>query len=142
MFSDRAFATRRRLVAAILAGSVLPTILRHWTLLLPNIQVTTQADSARKLVNVFHDKRSAAIVGAEYLRQVPYEADPGCLVCEILAGTPETRRGLLSASLRILRESIRTKQRLDFEEGKVIYLHGWMLSVTEARLCALALMVG
>ncbi|MCK5506359.1 MAG: hypothetical protein KAJ10_14440, partial [Thermodesulfovibrionia bacterium] len=37
-----------------------------------------------------------------------------------------------------LNELLRTCRQKDFEKGRVVELQGWLLSITEVRLCALA----
>ena len=38
----------------------------------------------------------------------------------------------------ILADDVAARVRDDFADGRVVVLNGWMLSITEARLCALA----
>ena len=40
-----------------------------------------------------------------------------------------------------IRALVRAVQR-DFEQGRVVQVHGWFLSKTEAELCALSLLTG
>jgi hypothetical protein len=68
------------------------------------------------------NSKAARAIGATYLRAYPNDtlAD-ACAV----AGCP--------------RPQIAARVRDDFAAGRVVMLDGWMLSVTEARLCALTL---
>jgi hypothetical protein len=80
--------------------------------------------------------RSAAVVGREYLKIAPREADAAVLrhlIGDDRAMAAATGR----ASARAMREHLRTRARQDFEDGRIVTLQGWILSVTEARLCAL-----
>jgi len=93
---------------------------------------------ALKLAGVFPHKESAARVGREYLRCVPREADVHLLV-DLICSFQEKRIAELStADMAKLRELLLLQQRRDFEEGRIVHVHGWILSETEARLCALA----
>ena len=65
---------------------------------------------------------AARTIGAAYLRAYPRDtlAD-----ARVIADLP--------------RAQIAARVREDFAAGRVVMLDGWMLSVTEARLCALTL---
>ncbi len=91
-------------------------------------------------VKMLRRTESARIVGREYLRQFP-QVTPVSIVAEfvelasshrIVAGGP---RGQDSSEL--CREVFRRRQLRDFEEGRTVTLQGWVLSKTEAHLCAL-----
>jgi hypothetical protein len=100
---------------------------------------SSRDELGRRLVRLLERRDSARVVGAQYLRIVPAEASPRVLeplIAERLeafgptalsiAGDQELRRRLGAAVLG------------DFEEGRTVELDGWVLSLTEARLCALA----
>jgi hypothetical protein len=70
----------------------------------------------------FADSAAARAIGAAYLRAYPHDA---------LADA--------RAAARLARTEIAARVRDDFAAGRVVMLDGWMLSVTEARLCALTL---
>ena len=74
------------------------------------------------LGSLFTRPDAARAIGAAYLRAYPQEAR-------------------VVRSLRIAangREDVATRVRADFAGGDVVMVEGWMLSRTEARLCALA----
>jgi hypothetical protein len=96
---------------------------------------------ASKLVDVFQDKESAAAVGREYLRIAPVEADALKLIELICAGRQERYAELSHISMRKVRSILLHRQREDFDKGRVVNVQGWILSETEARLCALAALV-
>ena len=96
---------------------------------------------ALSLANVFGRKESARVVGREYLRAVRREADVGLLVDLICSGRADRRTEISQAGRDKLRELLRQQQCDDFEHGRIVNLHGWMLSETEVRLCALAALV-
>ncbi|HYT64338.1 MAG TPA: hypothetical protein VEL50_10565 [Gemmatimonadales bacterium] len=69
-------------------------------------------------------------IGVQYRELVPAEDDRESLRAAILAGRP----------LRVPwvpRPSIAGMVRNDFDRGRTVLLDGWVLSVTEARQCAL-----
>ena len=81
------------------------------------------------------------MVGREYLRSVPEEEDARLLVDLICSGQAVGRADLVGADLKELREWLRHQQRQEFEHGRIVKVQGWILSETEARLCALAALV-
>jgi hypothetical protein len=123
--------TRRRLLAAA-GGLALPLALaplRPWSALVD----VAPASRAARLAGLLADQESAAAVGRAYLDLAPGEADSRVLVQRLSAslgkgrtlGDDELRRLL---ALRIDR---------DFADERVATVQGWVLSVTELRLCAL-----
>lgn len=93
---------------------------------------------ALSLAHFFPHDQSAKIVGLEYLRGAPHEASASVLVDLICSSDPERRGQLAQADARKRRELLRAQQRQDFEQGRIVRVQGWILSETEARLCALA----
>jgi hypothetical protein len=93
---------------------------------------------ARRLGRFFADPLSASMVGSEYLRSRPDEADGPRLVDMICSGSAERRAELAGADDEALRRFVVSQQRRDFEDGRVVKVRGWILSETECRLCALA----
>ncbi len=123
-----------RLVVGLSAlGLIRPA--RAWATL---VERTAPEPLASKLANAVIQKDSAAVVGREYLRRVPEEADVHRLVDWICAFHGGEREDLLEAGQQELRERLRDQQRQDFENGRIVKLQGWILSETEVRLCALA----
>ena len=92
---------------------------------------------ASKLNVFFHDKDSARVIGREYLRIKPFEADALKLAELICAGRPERYAELNRASMGKVRSILLHQQREDFDKGGTVNVKGWILSETEARLCAL-----
>ncbi len=94
------------------------------------------ADAAHNLF--FRHPESAAVIGREYLKDRPGESDArvlGELISISSGGTPDRT---CRADPDDIRRRLRRRVRLDFEEGRVVKVRGWILSETEARLCALA----
>jgi hypothetical protein len=96
---------------------------------------------ASSLASFFTHKESAAIMGFEYLRYRPGEANIRLLVDLICACRPERHAELAQAETKKCRELLARQQRQDFEHNRVVKVHGWILSETEARLCALAALI-
>ena len=93
---------------------------------------------AQSLSGFFADPESARAVGREYLELSPDEADADT-VLERLAG-PQRREweALAASDPDRLAQALRLQHRSDFAHERVVAIRGWILSVTEARLCALA----
>ena len=91
-----------------------------------------------KLAGLFGDAAGREAVGRAYLDGAPEEAGAAILVRRILeAGelSPETVRG---ASRTLLRDALVRQIRDDYRAGRMVQVDGWLLSATEARLCALS----
>jgi hypothetical protein len=78
---------------------------------------------------------SASVVGRAYLRIAPHERQVGRLVA--LLGL-DGDAGILGPDVEALRRDLARRTRRDFAEGHVVMVQGWMLALTEVRLCALA----
>ena len=74
----------------------------------------------------------ARALGARYRQMVPSENDAAALRAAITRGAASAPR-----RLGILPPSVADQVRDDFAEGRTVVVHGWVLSVTEARQCAL-----
>ena len=92
-----------------------------------------------KLAELFRHQESARIVGAKYLKKYPQEADARLLQDRIIAGIAGGYAGLAQASDSTIRKLLEDRVRQDFETEQIVKLQGWILSITEARLCALTL---
>jgi hypothetical protein len=76
------------------------------------------------------------MIGRQYLRKVPEEADRDRLSELILSDV--SRNASTGTDIRTV---IREQVRRDFAEDRVVRLGQWMLSQTEVRLCALTALV-
>jgi hypothetical protein len=92
-----------------------------------------------RLVALFEHQDSARIVGLEYLKKNPQEANVHLLQDRIIAGFTGGYTALAQASDSTIRKLIEERVRQDFETDQIVKLQGWILSATEARLCALTL---
>jgi hypothetical protein len=92
---------------------------------------------AATLRTLVDDHAAARRFGLLYVRQVPAEADPGVLARLILGSTVAGQVDGLAPDRSSLRRRLDAKVRDDFSSGTTVRLDGWVLSRTEARLCAL-----
>lgn len=78
----------------------------------------------------------ARLLGQAYLDQAPEEKDRDQLIARIIGSLPSLPADATGDDVtRLLLDQIRR----DFEQDQAVRVDGWLLSVTEARLCALAL---
>jgi hypothetical protein len=85
-----------------------------------------------RLVALFHHQTSARAIGRTYLQQYRPEMNVRDLLEGIVAGPANDRELMFALQQRI---------RQDFVEERVVKLQGWILSLTEVRLCALTALV-
>jgi hypothetical protein len=79
------------------------------------------------LLHLFEDPARARPLGRAYLATVTTDAD--ALAAAVTAGLPGSGR---------LRTEVAALIRADYAAGRIECLNGWLLSRTEARLCAIA----
>jgi hypothetical protein len=118
--------TRRGFLAGLAAGIVGAAIgLRlHWS-------GGGATGDAMRLAGVLQHPDSAARLGRLYLDGTPREADAARLVTLIGAAPVSVTTD------EALRASLDERIRNDFINGNTVAVDGWLLSITEARLCAL-----
>lgn len=91
---------------------------------------------AEDTCKIFDTYRPYAIsIGQNYLRCTPQEAEPNTLASLML-----TNGQKLPHDPDTLRHYIRERIRQDFTDGHLTDVEGWILSRTEARLCAMAVL--
>ena len=89
------------------------------------------------LLMLFENPSDAYAIGLAYLRMLsPDERSADYLVKETLPGVSLAMR--TPPSLRMIGRLVNERMRRDFAEGAVVIVDRWILSVTEARLYALA----
>lgn len=91
---------------------------------------------ASLLTNLFKDRSSAQMIGMLYLKITPDEANIKQLLSHICNTDPELEIHAQSNRAAFVRQ-IKILQCEDFYNGHVVNIDGWILSQTEARLCAL-----
>jgi hypothetical protein len=128
--------TRRRFLLVAAAGvpaALLP--LRPWRAV---VELVGPGAPEQRLPGLLADGDSARAVGREYLRTTPAAADPRALVAAVADGLPGGAAALRRSDDAKLRALLAARVRRDFEEQAIVDVRGWVLSCTEARLCALA----
>ena len=116
--------------AAILAG------------IMVSPDITQRYLSRNRLGNRFvktfaHDLKSARAVGQAYLRNVPQESNACILTDMILKRGTDLMLRLDALSEKDLIAKLRDLITDDFTSENTVQVDGWILSRTEARLCAL-----
>ena len=130
----------RFLVVALAAGIPLGLApLRPWSV----VVAFERAEPAVRLARLLEGRESARAVGFAYLGTLADpEASPSALTDAIALALPGGHRALATAGKAELRELVAGRTAADFGEDRTLRLRGWILSETEARLCALAALVG
>lgn len=83
------------------------------------------------------DPAAARCIGQMYLREAPAEHDPVQLASLILSSLQLSSDDPVRLPRRALSKRLRVGVRADFAAGRTVILDGWILSRTEARVCAL-----
>ena len=91
----------------------------------------------RTLTAVFRHSASAAAVGAAYLQQKPNEAHQRRLADLIVSADPILCRDITTARGEHVRRRLEQCHRADLANSRTVKIDGWIVSLTEARLCAL-----
>jgi hypothetical protein len=126
--------SRRTFLASLAAGIVGSAIgLRI------HLQRGTVPDAvaAEQLAGLIHHADSAALLGRLYLNGAPHEADPARLAGLIgVTPVPALPAGD-GGGQEALRKRLAERIRGDFLNGDTVEVDGWLLAISEARLCAL-----
>lgn len=134
--NDGASVNRKRfLLVALGAGVPLGLApLRPWDL----VVAFEHSAPAVRLGRVLRQRDSARAIGAAYLRSLPHPMTADALADAIALGLPGGHGVLATAHDAELHALLAERSSVDFSEGRTVWLRGWLLSETEARLCALA----
>ena len=89
-----------------------------------------------RLLEILRDERIVRNLGRRYRELVPAEDNPDALVHAIMA-QPLAAMSVKQTSASTLCARVDEQVQRDFGAGKTVTLNGWVLSVTEARQCAL-----
>jgi hypothetical protein len=112
----------RRAMAALLA--------------LPALFVARKANAHTALLSALADRRAAAMVGRLALDAAPSPGNADAIADGIWSRLAMEQTGDVAA----IRARLSAVIRDDFATERTIRLDGWLVSETEARLCALAAM--
>jgi hypothetical protein len=134
--SGDAVTRRRFLFVALGAGVPLGLApLRTWNV----VVAFERSEPAVRLARLLTPRDGARAIGTEYLRTLPGPpASAAALADAIALALPAGHRALATAGDAELRELLAEQSAADFGDGRTVRLRGWILSETEARLCALA----
>jgi hypothetical protein len=135
--NDRSRTLSRRTASAVLAGAI------AWPCLGASAQpAPTQATNVAHdlILSIFEDPKSACEIGAACLKLMVEGANTSEHLVNAIVGAPECDHEMLR-NAQALKQRISNRVRRDFTEGAVVNADGWVLSVTEARLYALAALV-
>ena len=94
-----------------------------------------------RLAALLAHQESAKVIGAEYLAQYPHEADVHILLDRLASSAVVRDVGLVGEIDQNLHNLLDHMIREDFGADRVVKLKGWILAITEARLCALATLI-
>jgi hypothetical protein len=83
------------------------------------------------------DDKTLRAIGAAYCARTPDEAKPDKLIPILLASSGAKDKSTTTADDSRLLQQLGKAVQDDFAAGRIIILKGWVLSLTEARQCAL-----
>jgi hypothetical protein len=86
----------------------------------------------KKLISLLHEPERARKVGAVYLRSPPGRLNPPTGLAETMLAEMGPNAGD-----EAIRRDIVARIRRELQDVQVISLDGWIMSLTEARLCGL-----
>jgi hypothetical protein len=127
---ENAGVSRRVLVAGV-------ALLAGFTALLPSA-LRAKSPAEQAILAALSDHRSARHVGRLSLAAWPHMHDRAALVQQILG---ELEIGIADAphiGTDELRRRLAGRIQADFATARTVRLDGWLMALTEARLCALA----
>ena len=81
-------------------------------------------------------------IGEWYLQECPQENDSFVLLENVEKQLPGTVLRYESWRLDVSTADVQAACKRDYEHGDTLYVGGWLLARTEARLCALAVVSG
>lgn len=128
--------TRRHLlgtIAGLWLSLILPSARSGWA-----AAASGDAPLSTRLTALLRNQHSARLVGLAYLRLAPEETNREVLCIKLLRALTLTDRTLRTADIAGLRRRVSSVVRRDFQQEQIVELDGWIISRTEARLCALA----
>jgi hypothetical protein len=88
-----------------------------------------------KILGNFCNAKDIREIGTEYMKRVPHESQKQQLI-ELLMKNDEGKR-LNSTDITEISDWLDVKTDKEFRTDKTIEVAGWVISVTEARQCAL-----
>lgn len=126
---------RSFIISTICLGALSPIQLQHKRT--APFEQNERSSFGSRLTRLLRHRESAKTIGIEYLKIAPHEADKQVLVDLLYTGFTQANVTPVDADTTKLSQLLELRMRLDFEEEKIVKLRGWIVSLTEARLCAL-----
>ena len=136
---SRSRYSRRQALNVLLTSSTLSIFALHKLSL---ISLSFPSDEllkvAKRLTGIFANQLSARVVGKAYLDKNQEEDSLSFLISKLVLETRTVNLADLTSGPHAYQELIRRAIRRDFDTDNSVRISGWILSRTEARLCALA----
>lgn len=124
--------SRRDVVAAgVIAGAALPIVT-------PALPAGIYAQAEEVLVAVFRDSSSATKIGNAVLTLAPDMRNRVQLLSELLRDLRIEPESVVHLERTEIARRLAQRVRDDFATRNTVMLDGWLVSLTEMRLCALA----
>lgn len=123
----------RMVAMAALGGGVGPSMISE-----PAEAASATAKIADNLLRVYADRNSASIVGTAFLQSLFERPDMDQLVQGLVRNLDLSTEKALASSPSELRHHLKGRSSKEFDLGQTAKVQGWILSKTEAWLCALA----
>ncbi len=102
----------------------------------PGTGVAADAIAADRYDGFFSVRQAAEEIGHHYIEDYPAEAREDVLT-DLIEQSLGAEGSQASTEQAQLGDQLRRVIRADFKAGRVAVLDGWLLSLTEVRLCAL-----
>jgi len=128
--------TRRSVLLALVQAGGLALAFGRRMALAPGLSPPADPILAR-LRSLLSEPLGARHIGQINLRQAPAEGEPMPLASLILSSMELTGEDALRLERPALARRFSAGVRADFAAGRTVVLDGWILSRTEARVCAL-----
>ena len=140
--SDPSSVSRRGFVAATIAAAALPLLSSvPWLARATDAISNPGATVSAKLAELLASRRSAAVIGLAYLDLCPAERHPDLLGDLIAADLDIGGTPVQSLGPERIRALVGAQVERDFALAQTVEIDGWVLSRTEARLCALTALI-
>ena len=107
-----------------------------WSLPAPLAAAQGSAGAMGRLRSLMGPPESARVIGSAYLERFPQEAEASTLLRLILDRLALVEPEAAALGAPALRGRLAAGLRADFADGHLVDVGGWLLSRTEARLCA------
>ena len=98
-----------------------------------NAPGSDQAMAQLNFLSRLFDEQTIKKTGTSYLQKIPAEKSHHKLVQLLANNSPIAG----SSDEKAIHQYLEEQVKMDFEAGKTVMINGWVLSVTEARQCAL-----